>query len=327
MNLADAINEQKYDLAIKIIKTNNSGKGYDLEEITNGTTPLYKSVWDGELILVKKLISAGAQVDTPSPGSRWTPLMAAANNGHNDILIALLDAGANINNKDHQGRTPLFMAAFGGHEDVVRTLIDKGADVTLMTIPDHTPLMIAANNGHNNILIALLDAGADINNQDNQGLTPLFMATFEGHEDVVRTLINKGADVTLMTIRGETPLMIAKENGHDSIVDIFEEHEEHEEHVWPAHFNCPITMNVMKDPVTTRGDIEKAAGSGEYSARTYERAAIKEWIRQHPPGSDPLTREPLLATDLVPNEALKREMWEAGVRPLLGAETSRGGGK
>jgi len=87
------------------------------------------------------------------------------------------------------------------------------------------------------------------------------------------------------------------------------------EHVWPDHFNCPITMNVMKDPVTTRADIEKAAGSGEYSARTYERAAIEEWIRQHPPGSDPFTREPLPATDLVPNEALKREMWEAGVRP------------
>ena len=100
-----------------------------------------------------------------------------------------------------------------------------------------------------------------------------------------------------------------------------------EEHVWPDHFNCPITHDVMKDPVTTRGDIEKAAGSGEYSVRTYERAAIEEWIRQHPPGSDPYTREPLLATDLVPNEALKREMWEAGVRPLLGAETSRGGGK
>jgi hypothetical protein len=88
---------------------------------------------------------------------------------------------------------------------------------------------------------------------------------------------------------------------------------------YPSHFNCPITHDVMKDPVTTVAEIERAAASGgEYSARTYERAAIEKWVSQE--RNDPLTREPLLAGDLVPNEALKIEMWEAGVRHGLLAD-------
>jgi STIP1 family protein 1 len=52
-----------------------------------------------------------------------------------------------------------------------------------------------------------------------------------------------------------------------------------------------ISFGIMVDPVVTK------------MGKSYERASIMEHLRRHP--SDPLTREPLQASDLRPNLALK----------------------
>jgi STIP1 family protein 1 len=52
-----------------------------------------------------------------------------------------------------------------------------------------------------------------------------------------------------------------------------------------------ISFGIMVDPVMTK------------TGKSYERASILEHLRRHP--SDPLTREPLQASDLRPNLALK----------------------
>jgi hypothetical protein len=59
----------------------------------------------------------------------------------------------------------------------------------------------------------------------------------------------------------------------------------------PDEFLCPITLLVMNDPVI---------GS---DGRTYERAAIMQWLRTNP--HSPLTREPMTLSSLKPNYALK----------------------
>ncbi|KAM0325784.1 hypothetical protein ACHAQA_007086 [Verticillium albo-atrum] len=53
-----------------------------------------------------------------------------------------------------------------------------------------------------------------------------------------------------------------------------------------------ITFNVFVDPWVTK------------TGKSYERASIMEHLRRHP--SDPLTREPLLPTELRPNLALRQ---------------------
>ena len=58
---------------------------------------------------------------------------------------ALLDAGADVNKAMNDGKTPLFIAAEFGHEAVVRAPIEAGADVN----PEIglTPLSVAAGKG------------------------------------------------------------------------------------------------------------------------------------------------------------------------------------
>ncbi|KAM0563425.1 hypothetical protein ACHAPJ_001146 [Fusarium lateritium] len=53
-----------------------------------------------------------------------------------------------------------------------------------------------------------------------------------------------------------------------------------------------ISFGFMVDPVTTK------------TGKSYERSSIMEHLRRHP--SDPLTREPLVASELRPNLALKQ---------------------
>ncbi|CAN0368821.1 unnamed protein product, partial [Ectocarpus sp. 8 AP-2014] len=44
-----------------------------------------------------------------------TPLHWAAGQGHVDIVLALMDAGALVDSRDHFKATPLMLAALGGH--------------------------------------------------------------------------------------------------------------------------------------------------------------------------------------------------------------------
>ncbi|KAI3797916.1 hypothetical protein L1987_33180 [Smallanthus sonchifolius] len=62
----------------------------------------------------------------------------------------------------------------------------------------------------------------------------------------------------------------------------------------PSHFLCPISMQPMKDPVTISTGI------------TYDRESIQRWLFTCKRTTCPVTKQPLSATDLIPNHTLRR---------------------
>ncbi|KAG2387208.1 hypothetical protein C9374_001540 [Naegleria lovaniensis] len=60
---------------------------------------------------------------------------------------------------------------------------------------------------------------------------------------------------------------------------------------YPQEFYCPITQEVMIDPVIGK------------DGHTYEREAIEKWLKDH--NVSPMTREPMSVDHLVPNIALR----------------------
>jgi hypothetical protein len=56
-------------------------------------------------------------------------------------------------------------------------------------------------------------------------------------------------------------------------------------------FVCPLSLNLMEDPVV------------DPEGNSYERLAIESWLRVS--GTSPITRKPLLASALAPNKSLK----------------------
>ncbi|XP_011841830.1 PREDICTED: fibronectin type 3 and ankyrin repeat domains protein 1 [Mandrillus leucophaeus] len=71
-------------------------------------------------------------VDVVDTGSGWTPLMrVSAVSGNQRVASLLIDAGANVNVKDRNGKTPLMVAVLNNHEELVQLLLDKGADASI----------------------------------------------------------------------------------------------------------------------------------------------------------------------------------------------------
>lgn len=71
------------------------------------------------------LINRGAKVDGTEGA---TPLVNAAENGLDTVVVALLDHHANINKTDFDGYTALREAAVQGHYSTVLLLLQAGAD-------------------------------------------------------------------------------------------------------------------------------------------------------------------------------------------------------
>jgi hypothetical protein len=147
------------DLA-EVRKLLDAGVSANAREIVEGEgrSAVYHAAGVGATDVVKLLIAKGANVNE-AIGGRPTPLMAAAVNGHVDVVVALLDAGANIDAREMQtGATALTDAARNGHLEVVRILVKHGADVTATLKDGNTALSWAKSRGFPQIADILMDA-------------------------------------------------------------------------------------------------------------------------------------------------------------------------
>ena len=70
------------------------------------------------------------------------------------VLATLLKAGADVNSGRDNGCTPLFIAAFNGHEAVLVALLEAGAQMTALD-DGRTPLMAATSGGHTSVVAVL----------------------------------------------------------------------------------------------------------------------------------------------------------------------------
>ncbi|MBE3041637.1 ankyrin repeat domain-containing protein, partial [Candidatus Bathyarchaeota archaeon] len=128
----------------------------------------------GHELYAERFIKLGAFLENPDDKSQ-TPLLLAARFEWQMVAKRLLDTRhINVNAKDNDyRRTPLLWAAENGHEAIVKLLLEKSADVELKDYYGQTPLLGAAGNGHEAIVKLLLQKGADIEGKDNNGRSPL----------------------------------------------------------------------------------------------------------------------------------------------------------
>ncbi len=96
----------------------------------------------------------------------WTALMQAACYGHMNVVISLIQRGANVNIQNTWGASALVGASQGGFYGVVHKLLNVGAeanpDISTGGVATLTPLMAATQCGHVEIVQELLRRGADV---------------------------------------------------------------------------------------------------------------------------------------------------------------------
>ena len=136
-----------------------------------------------------------------------------------------LAQGGRVAYRSPQGFTPLFAAAQNGHTDICGLLLAHGSNVNeLVSNIKFTALHLAAAEGHNVLVEALLSWGAQVNQQDYHGSTPLHVACQEGHLRCVLTLLKERANLTLPTNWGGLPIHIAATANRVEIVRTLLEH-------------------------------------------------------------------------------------------------------
>lgn len=119
--------------------------------------------------------------------SGLTPLMRAARQGEPDIVLALLDAGANLNIRNHDGNNALWFACVGEHTNMIALLVERGIDIDNQNDNGASCLMYASSTGKEAVVQSLLDHGADATLTSLDDFTALDVAATIGCLQLLRT--------------------------------------------------------------------------------------------------------------------------------------------
>jgi len=205
----------------------------------SGFTPFFFAVREGRLDTVRAFLAAGADANAmmqrpqdeagprPATGGRTSPLLLAVQNAHFELAIALIDAGADPNDR-RTGFTPLHLlpgvrkpdssdgsdgaAPVGAGRlaslEFVREIVKRGANVN-DRLPPGSPRLPATSSQ-----IA------------TSGATPLLFAADRSDVPLMRLLLELGADPLLPNVNNTTPLMAAAGVGtKEALEEAGEEHE------------------------------------------------------------------------------------------------------
>ena len=148
------INNNNFNELSKLLKNPDT----DLNDRnSNGFTPLADVAYENNYIGIKMLCDAGADIDIVDNDGR-TPLMLAVlkNIFHDDyrcIHILVEKYSANLEIKDSSGKTAALHAAECGNEDILIYLLDKGANPNISDKEGVTLIMHAYNSGIYKILM------------------------------------------------------------------------------------------------------------------------------------------------------------------------------
>ncbi|KAF4777265.1 NACHT domain-containing protein [Colletotrichum scovillei] len=118
-----------------------------------------------------------------------------------DALNNIFAKDPDVNCPNGDGETPLMITAMTGNLDLMIRLLDQGADPTSSGVNGATPLHLAVGR----TVSRLLDFGVDPNKVTPDGISPLMVASLLGDITTVKTLIHGGA-LRFQAVAGAGPL-------------------------------------------------------------------------------------------------------------------------
>ena len=183
-----------------------------------GNSPLHHALKGRHAPNIIAIVNAGAQVNSVNDLGETSMHFAANYSLTTDTIDLLLLNGGNVSLQDDFGRTPLHIAVeFNNTPSVVRRLLAEGAQINIQDERGFTPLHRAAENNStvdDETIAVLLQAGANVNITNDRGKTPLHLAAENtyGFAELI-ALIQAGSDVNAREEQGATPLHLAASSG------------------------------------------------------------------------------------------------------------------
>ncbi len=156
-------------------------------------TPIHAACIEGNVERVLQLIENGWDVNTVSPVRGDTPIFAALQHKHFDVVNALLDHGADVNFAGVGKSTPLHHAALVNNADVIERMMKMGADPTRVDDFRHLPLHYAVERANPRAAKLLLVQPDLMDQPDTHDRTPLDHAVELADPEIALMLLHAGA--------------------------------------------------------------------------------------------------------------------------------------
>ena len=176
-----------------------------------GTAALADRIQSGDRRAALAMIAAGADVNQAQPDGT-TPLHWAAYRVDRELVQALLKRGARPNAVNRYGSSSLAEATRVASAELVGMLLEVGADANVANEDGQTPLMLAARTGDVAVAKVLVQHGADVNRREHfKDQSAVMWAAGEGHADMVAFLVSKGADLSARARASDWETQISNE--------------------------------------------------------------------------------------------------------------------
>ncbi|KAJ8680563.1 hypothetical protein QAD02_016350 [Eretmocerus hayati] len=181
-----------------------------------------------DLNLVKSLIDTGVQINgILGHHCESTPLHLAVISRCPEIVKALLDNGAKIDDSDAISETPLILAAKIGNMDIIDLLLSYNVQPYHRLQDNFTHFHVACMRNNLNVVkkLMLLDNGESMNMAVSSnsvfwpGFTPLHFAVYYDCIETVDYLVESGADMMAKDAKELTPLHWANLKRNEKIID------------------------------------------------------------------------------------------------------------
>jgi len=229
-------------------------RGFDYDEKS-----FLRAASTSDEVAVRTFIDAGMNPNVPEPTTGGSALISAATRGDLEMVNALLQGGADVNQKDEKRFTALLRALQNDREEIanilvarpeldvnaqgegganalisfvarqrvpaVQDLLNRGANVNLPDSEGDTALNIAVQRGNVELVNLLLSKGADPNIKNKLGGTPLMWAGVFGHKEIAQILLDKGADPRAKDVDGMTAAAWAAKNNRQEMVEFLKQAE------------------------------------------------------------------------------------------------------
>ena len=194
----------------------NAGASVSLRD-QYGDTPLHYAAFCGSTDVAKKLLAAGADVNSISADGR-TALSIAKDESRVDIVNLIMDAATSNSLSTFSSAKEAELTAIGKGAADSAAVFAGGSDgkagkgITSLEAAGNaytlgvTALSDAAFLGDVRSISALLKSGADVNGADQDGITPLHRAATSRSVLAVGLLLGHGADPNARDVAGCTPL-------------------------------------------------------------------------------------------------------------------------
>ncbi|MGN7413037.1 ankyrin repeat domain-containing protein [Paenibacillus sp. SAF-068] len=183
---------------------------------------LFKAVEDRDNESIQKWIQAGANINAQDQNGRTAAMIATYNNDLTSAK-ALIKAGADVNIQDDMKNNPFLYAGAEGYLDILKLTIEAGADPAITNRYGGTALIPASEHGYVEVVQELLtQTSVNVDHVNQLGWTALLEAIIlnDGNarqQETIQLLIDHGADVNIPDRDGVSPLSHAKSKGFEEI--------------------------------------------------------------------------------------------------------------